>query len=133
MSLSSVSLQVSALRVKVGDPFVLLPCEFHTFEVTNATVEWSRSDLSPSTVHRRLEKGDELTDQNQLYRCRTSMRTDALENGDLTLNVSRLQMSDNGTYICTVSDYREILIQMKVELHVEGQEQTKDLLLILLL
>lgn len=127
------SLQVSALQARQGDPFVLLPCKFHTFEVTNVTVEWSRSDLSPSNVHRRLEKGDELTDQNQLYRRRTSMRTDALEKGDLTLNVSRLQMSDNGTYTCTVSDYREILMQINVELHVEGGLPTWATVLLVLL
>ncbi|MEQ2200530.1 hypothetical protein XENOCAPTIV_030619 [Xenoophorus captivus] len=32
-----------------GDQFVLLPCKFHSLDQNNATVVWSRSELSPST------------------------------------------------------------------------------------
>ncbi|MED6280991.1 hypothetical protein CHARACLAT_016793 [Characodon lateralis] len=96
-----VSLQVSALQMVEGDRFVLLPCKFPSLDQNNATVVWSRSDLSPSTVHKRGPKGDELTDQNQLYRSRTYMKTDALETGDLNLNLTHLQLTDTGTYTCS--------------------------------
>ncbi|XP_029009096.1 uncharacterized protein LOC114857094 isoform X2 [Betta splendens] len=80
----------------------LLPCEFPTFEVDNVTVVWSRYDLSPSIVHQHQLDGDELKDQNQLYRGRTSMSTDALKTGDLSLNLTGLRVSDSGTYTCYV-------------------------------
>ncbi|XP_024858089.1 V-set domain-containing T-cell activation inhibitor 1-like isoform X2 [Kryptolebias marmoratus] len=89
-----------------GEQFVLLPCRFHTFTLNDPTVVWTRQDLCPSIVHRRQIEGDELKDQNQLYRDRTSMKADSLETGDLSLSLSDLQLSDSGTYTCTVRDPR---------------------------
>ncbi|MEQ2172905.1 hypothetical protein GOODEAATRI_026192 [Goodea atripinnis] len=96
------SLQVLTEVKYVGDQFILLPCNFHTFEFDDLTVVWSRSDLSPSTVHKLVTKGTELTDQNQLYKGRTSMETDALETGELTLNLTNLQWADSGIYTCAI-------------------------------
>uniref|UniRef100_A0AAZ1WVL5 Ig-like domain-containing protein n=1 Tax=Oreochromis aureus TaxID=47969 RepID=A0AAZ1WVL5_OREAU len=98
-----VSQHASALELYEGESLVL-PCEFPTFELDSPTVVWSRSDLSPSTVHQRQLQGDELKDQNQRYSGRTSMKTDALETGDLSLNLTDLQLSDSATYTCSVKD-----------------------------
>ncbi|XP_056224858.1 uncharacterized protein LOC130164264 isoform X2 [Seriola aureovittata] len=114
-----MSQHASALEIYEGDDFVLLPCEFSTNDLGDPSVVWSRSDLRPSTVHQRQLEGDELKDQNQDYRDRTSMRTDALQTGDLSLTLRRPTIRDSSTYTCIIREGGREVSRREVPLEVK--------------
>lgn len=105
---------------------VRLPCQTG-FVPQGTTVTWHRKDLDPSTVHKRVENGDDLKNQNQRYRDRTSMKTDALKTGDFSLNLRKPRVSDSGNYTCTARMYGKDRTQTEVQLQVKGQQQTQTL------
>ncbi|KAL3967165.1 butyrophilin [Sarotherodon galilaeus] len=102
---------------------VLLPCQYSgVIPEKNPTVMWTRNNLDPKSVHLRLKEGDDLKEQNQRYSRRTSMTSDALETGDFSLTLRKPELSDSGTYTCSISDGRKELGQRKTQLKVKDQQ-----------
>ncbi|CAI5669906.1 unnamed protein product [Oreochromis niloticus] len=102
---------------------VLVPCQYSgIIPENNPTVMWTRNDLDPKCIHLRLEEGDDLKMQNQRYRGRTSMTSDALETADFSLTIRKPELSDSGIYTCSISDGREELGQRNIELKVKDQQ-----------
>uniref|UniRef100_A0A3P9DS76 Ig-like domain-containing protein n=1 Tax=Maylandia zebra TaxID=106582 RepID=A0A3P9DS76_9CICH len=99
------------LVAMTGDD-IILPCQLEPArDAVDLTVEWSRRDLKPRFVH--LKRDDaELVTQNTLYSRRTSLSVNKLKCGDISLKLSKVQVSDAGTYSCLKGscDKRAILL-----------------------
>uniref|UniRef100_A0A671UTS9 Ig-like domain-containing protein n=1 Tax=Sparus aurata TaxID=8175 RepID=A0A671UTS9_SPAAU len=80
---------------------VVLPCHLEPpLDAVSKSVEWARPDLQPRFVHVWHEGGDLLENQNPSYKGRTSVSVDNLKQGDLSLFLSAVKLSDNGLYRC---------------------------------
>ncbi|XP_030579182.1 butyrophilin subfamily 3 member A2-like [Archocentrus centrarchus] len=122
--LLNVSQHALAVLVEVneGAESVLLPCQYSGFPPEEPTVMWTRSDLNPKTVHLLQEGGDDLRGQNQRYSGRTSVRSDALDSGDFSLTLRNPQLTDSGSYTCSISDGRQERRLRDIQLQVKDQQ-----------
>lgn len=86
----------------VGDD-VLLPCQLDPAkDASEMTVEWSRQDLSPRYVFVLRETVELVTNKNPAYEGKTSMSIEKLKNGDMSLKLSKVKVTDGGTYKCFI-------------------------------
>eukprot|EP00064_Thunnus_orientalis_P024012 superscaffoldBa00009729_g24281 len=96
----------------IGDD-TTLPC--HVEPAFGEMLEWSRPDLNPRFVHVWRSGEDYLPDQNPSYRGRTSVSIDSLKQGDVSLKLSKVKLSDEGTYRCFIPELNtESSIQLVV-------------------
>ncbi|KAL7375581.1 hypothetical protein ABVT39_020254 [Epinephelus coioides] len=93
-----------SIVAEVGDD-VILPCHLKpVMDVTAETLEWKRFDLKQSLVH-VLRAGQNLeNEKNPSYRGRTSLFTDELKRGNISLKLSKVQLSDRGIYHCDIPE-----------------------------
>ncbi|GLD46023.1 uncharacterized protein AKAME5_002698100, partial [Lates japonicus] len=79
------------------------PIDIQLEPPTNAvqmTIEWGRNDLNPRFVYVWHDGHELLTDQNEAYTGRASLDINKLKQGDISLRLSTVKVSDNGTYRC---------------------------------
>ena len=74
-------------------------------DAVNTMLEWARPDLDPRFVHVRRDGEDRLIDQHSSYKGRTSVSIDGLRRGDMSLKLSKVKFSDEGTYRCFVPGF----------------------------
>ncbi|XP_047437661.1 butyrophilin subfamily 3 member A2-like [Mugil cephalus] len=97
---------------RVGDD-VVLPCQIKpSVDVSEATLEWKRSNLFVLV----WRNGADLKIQKHpSYRGRTSLFPDELKNGNVSLKLSDVKLSDKGTYKCYVVEInREMFVELVV-------------------
>ncbi|XP_039464860.1 uncharacterized protein LOC120438543 isoform X1 [Oreochromis aureus] len=112
----------TVVEVYEGELSVLLTCKYSGFTPENPTVLWTRNDLNPKSVHLQREATDDLKGQNQRYRGRTSMRSDALDTLDFSLTLRKPTKTDSGTYTCSIGNERNELKLTDIQLHVKGEQ-----------
>uniref|UniRef100_A0A669DQ97 Glutamic acid-rich protein n=1 Tax=Oreochromis niloticus TaxID=8128 RepID=A0A669DQ97_ORENI len=84
---------------------ILLPCNLDpVMDATEMTVEWARPDLDPRFVLVWRDSVDMESKKHPSYTSRTSLFTDELKNGNISLKISKVKLSDEGTYRCFVPE-----------------------------
>ncbi|XP_033961781.1 butyrophilin subfamily 3 member A2-like [Pseudochaenichthys georgianus] len=88
----------------LGDD-IILPCYLvPAINVADLTLEWTRPDMDPRFIH-VMRLGHEMVDKkHELFKGRTSMFTDELKNGNISLKLSNVQLSDQGKYRCFIPE-----------------------------
>ncbi|XP_026225553.1 myelin-oligodendrocyte glycoprotein-like isoform X3 [Anabas testudineus] len=109
---------------------VILPCHLDPpFNVEGLTVEWSKPDLKPDPSDRlsRVEYVHLYRDRREVtdmklpsYVSRTSLFTDDLKHGNISLKISNVTLADTGRYRCFIpklqSRVKESVVQLVVDL-----------------
>ncbi|XP_069580695.1 butyrophilin subfamily 2 member A1-like [Brachyistius frenatus] len=87
---------------------ITLPCHLApATDLSDITLEWARPDLDPRFVLVR-RSGQELEGkQHQSFKGRTSLFTDELKNGNVSLKLSNVKIPDGGTYRCFIPELQK--------------------------
>uniref|UniRef100_A0A8C1JP02 Butyrophilin subfamily 1 member A1-like n=1 Tax=Cyprinus carpio TaxID=7962 RepID=A0A8C1JP02_CYPCA len=82
---------------------VILPCSIKpNTSAVNMRVEWFRLDLQDSTVYLYENGENKIMTQDQYFRGRTALFQEELQNGNASLKLSSVQVSDEGVYKCFI-------------------------------
>ncbi|XP_016410725.1 butyrophilin subfamily 1 member A1-like [Sinocyclocheilus rhinocerous] len=97
---------------------VILPCSIKpNTSAVNMRVEWFRLDLQDSIVYLYENGENKVTKQNQYFRGRTALFQEELQNGNASLKLSSVQVSDEGVYKCFIESnswYDDITVSVDV-------------------
>ncbi|KAG8005913.1 Butyrophilin subfamily 1 member A1, partial [Nibea albiflora] len=79
---------------------VILPCSFNITDNDFPTVEWSKEGLQPNVVFLYRDGCETHEMKNPAFEYRTSFINSELQNGNVSLRISDVQLSDAGKYQC---------------------------------
>nr|XP_046237058.1 butyrophilin subfamily 1 member A1-like [Scatophagus argus] len=86
----------------MGDD-VILPCGLkNPTDVRSKTVVWTKPGLNPKYIHVHQSGRPVHQAQHPSYRYRTTLFEDQLVNGNVSLKLFRVKISDAGTYVCSI-------------------------------
>uniref|UniRef100_A0A7N6BMF8 Ig-like domain-containing protein n=1 Tax=Anabas testudineus TaxID=64144 RepID=A0A7N6BMF8_ANATE len=99
----------------VGDD-IILPCHLEpAVDVAAMTLEWTTSDLDPRFVFVWHSGQEGVKDKHPSYKGRTSLFTDELKHGNISLKLSKVKPADEGRYRCYVTEnYEESVVELVV-------------------
>uniref|UniRef100_A0A3B4YE38 Ig-like domain-containing protein n=1 Tax=Seriola lalandi dorsalis TaxID=1841481 RepID=A0A3B4YE38_SERLL len=96
----------------------ILPCSFQGG--SDVVIQWFQLEAG-ILVHSFFYNKDQLTQQDQRFRNRTSLFTDQISGGNASLQLTGLQVQDQGRYKCYTSSNREKHISF-INLRVDGEK-----------
>ncbi|OCT93554.1 V-set domain-containing T-cell activation inhibitor 1 [Xenopus laevis] len=101
-SKGAVPVSAASLVGHINDD-VILSCTFTPDPSQDNDIKWEKVGMS-GLVHKYQKGNNELTDQNPAFRGRTSLFLSQVMVGNASLKLSRVQLSDTGTYRCIISN-----------------------------
>ena len=95
---------------------VILPCQLQpAVTVSSEMLLWTRPGLDPKYIHVHKDGRPMLMVQNRSYYNRTAVFVDQLMNGNVSLKLFRVKLSDAGRYTCIIdSKQMEASVQLTV-------------------
>ena len=94
----------------------ILPCSFQ--EGPEVVIRWTKLTLGYSHVHSFYKNQDQLGDQDQNFRGRTSLFKDQISRGNASLLLTGVKFQDQGQYQCytnTTSGVKTSIINLNVD------------------
>uniref|UniRef100_A0A3B3BSW4 Ig-like domain-containing protein n=1 Tax=Oryzias melastigma TaxID=30732 RepID=A0A3B3BSW4_ORYME len=125
-SAAQTPLQVFA----VAGETVVLPCSLWNRALfdDSPTVEWTRADLKPKAALVYRDNGEVFEMKHQRFESRTSLFHSEVKDGNVSLRISDVQLSDAGMFHCLkipMEDARDRMENSTVEL-VIGENTVVD-------
>ncbi|XP_063324861.1 butyrophilin subfamily 2 member A2-like [Pelmatolapia mariae] len=115
---------VKILAFAGGD--VILPCSFNISDNKDfPTVEWSKEGLKPNVVFLYRDGCETYEMKNPAFEYRTSLIMKELKDGNISLRISNVQVSDTGKYQCLILPKNAIRKVTTVELVVVAVSEPK--------
>ncbi|XP_071234964.1 butyrophilin subfamily 3 member A2-like isoform X2 [Salvelinus alpinus] len=103
---------------------VILPCSLKpSVGAEDMTVEWTGLYLKTRNVHLYRQGRDSNVEQFPSYRGRTSMFHEELKNGNVSLKLTRVTLSDAGSYMCFIPTLTGQVKETTVQLFVGAISQ----------
>ncbi|XP_067354868.1 butyrophilin subfamily 2 member A1-like isoform X2 [Channa argus] len=100
-SLLAVAFPIQRIEAEEGQNLSLQCLLGPHVNVSGSTVEWSK-DGHANIVHLYIDGRDRAVDQKEEFKNRTTLFHEGLNTGNVTLQLSSVQLSDNGTYRCYI-------------------------------
>ncbi|XP_044197919.1 lamin-A-like [Thunnus albacares] len=99
----------------LGDD-IILPCHLQpAVDAAGLTLEWTRPDLDPRFVYVWRDGVELVSKKHKSFEGRTSLFTDELKNGNISLKLSKVKLSDEGTYRCFIPGVeKQLFVQLVV-------------------
>uniref|UniRef100_A0A3B5BF03 Ig-like domain-containing protein n=1 Tax=Stegastes partitus TaxID=144197 RepID=A0A3B5BF03_9TELE len=99
----------------LGDSIILPSYLKPVYDATTLTVEWARPDLDPRFVY--VSRGSLELEQlkNAAYKGRTSMFTDELKHGNISLKLSKVKQADAGRYRCFIPELEKDTVNVVIK------------------
>ncbi|XP_061596642.1 protein NLRC5-like isoform X2 [Cololabis saira] len=90
----------------------ILPCSFTAHD--DVIIHWIEETPPESRVHSYYRKQDQLGEQHQRFRGRTSLFKDQISRGNASLLLRGVKVQDQGRYLCYITGNEENFINLNV-------------------